>query len=180
MTGDSGTATPSASPRRDYGELIIPAVLVLVGTVVIAGIVTMDEAGDGGLFGAKAFPWIVAGLCYVVAILMAVSVFRPTPRPQSADPGDEADLILDHGHAPAEASNWRSVVIVVGGVLLFILILEPIGWLISGTLLFAIVAVGLGARNHIASVLGGLGIASVIQLAFSGLLGIYIPPGILG
>lgn len=170
----------AARPRRDLGALVIPAVLVSVGVMLLVGNLAMDVAGDAsGLVGPQAFPWLVTGLCFVVAVLMTWQVLRPHV-PADADPGDEADEILDGDPPEPVRSNWRSVGIVVGGVLLFIVALEPIGWLISGTLLFAIVAFGLGARQHVASLVGGLGIASAIQVAFSGLLGINVPSGILG
>lgn len=166
---------------RDLGALVIPAVLVVIGGFLVSGILTMDEAGEGGAFGPKTFPAIVATLCFVVAALMAVSILRSSGAAiESADPGDEADLILDADAPAPEGSNWQAVSIVVGGVILFIVMLQPIGWLISATVLFVIVSYGLGARNLVASLLGGLGMAALIQLAFSALLGIHIPPGILG
>ncbi|GAB3302729.1 tripartite tricarboxylate transporter TctB family protein [Epidermidibacterium keratini] len=179
---DDDVARSSATepPARDLGALVIPGVLVVLGTLLVTGIVTMREAGDGGLFGPKAFPWLVAGLCYVVAVLMTVQILRPHPPAASADPGDEADTILDTEPPQATSSNWRSLGIVIGGVVLFIVMLEPVGWLISATLLFAIVSFGLGARNHVVGLLAGLGMASAVQLVFSGFLGIHIPPGILG
>lgn len=167
-------------PRPDLGGLVIPAVLVVIATFLLVGTLTMDVAGEGGLFGPKAFPWIVLGLCYVVAALMTLDVLRPTPVVVSSDPGDEADSILDHEDIDTDKSNWRSVGIVVGGVVLFAVTLEPLGWLIAGTALFAIVAFGLGARNPLGSLIGGLGMTAAIQVLFSGFLGIHIPPGILG
>lgn len=166
--------------RRALGALIIPVVLLVVGIALVTGIVTMEETGDGGVFGPKAFPWLIAALCFVVAALMTLQVLRPSAATPTADPGDEADEILDGEPEAPAGTNWRAVIIVVAGVLLFILMLEPIGWLISATLLFGIVAAGMGARNHAVSLVAGLGLAAAIQLVFSGLLGIYIPPGILG
>lgn len=180
-TEDHARAEGAASaPRRDLGALVIPAVLLAVGLMLLVGNLTMDVAGDdAGLVGPQAFPWLVTGLCLVVAGLMTWQVLQP-PVVSDADPGDEADEILDHEPPEPARSNWRSIGIVVGGVLLFIVALEPVGWLISGTLLFAIVAFGLGARTHVASLIGGLGIAAAIQVAFGALLGISIPAGILG
>lgn len=171
---------PAVRPGVDLGGLVIPVVLAVIGTFLLVGNLTMDVAGEGGLFGPRAFPWIVLVLCYAVAALMAVEVLRPKPVTVSSDPGDEADSILDHEDIDTGKSNWRSVAIVVGGVLLFAVTLEPLGWLIAGTALFAVVAFGLGARSPLGSLLGGLGMTAAIQVLFSGFLGIHIPPGILG
>lgn len=172
--------SPTVRREVDLGGLVIPLVLAAIGTFLLVGNLTMDVAGEGGLFGPKAFPWIVLVLCYAVAALMAIEVLRPRPVAVSSDPGDEADTILDHEAVDTGVSNWRSVGIVIGGVLLFAVALEPIGWLIAGTALFAIVAFGLGARSPLGSFLGGLGMTAAIQVLFSGFLGIHIPPGILG
>ena len=98
----------------------------------------------------------------------------------TADPGDEADAILDLAPPEPEASNWRSLLIVAAGVLLFVALLQPLGWLIAGSLLFAVVGFGLGARSPLGLVLGGVGMTSAIQIVFSGFLGIHVPAGILG
>lgn len=177
---DVPSGTRTVRPAVDRGGLIIPVVLAALGTFLVAGILTMDVAGEGGPFGPKAFPWIVAALCYAVAALMAVEVLRPRPVVVTSDPGDEVDAILDAEVEQPGASNWRSFGIVVGGVLLFALTLEPLGWLITGTALFAIVSFGLGARSPWGCLVGGLGMSAAIQVVFSGFLGIHVPPGILG
>ena len=65
-------------------------------------------------------------------------------------------------------------------MLLFVALLQPLGWLIAGSLLFAVVGFGLGARSPLGLVLGGVGMTSAIQIVFSGFLGIHVPAGILG
>lgn len=180
MSAAPDTTTATVRPKVDLGALIIPAVVAAVGVFLVAGILGMRVAGDGGLFGPKAFPWIVAVLCFVVATLMTVEVLRPHPVTVTADPGDEADAILDLAPPEPEASNWRSLLIVAAGVLLFIALLQPLGWLIAGSLLFAVVGFGLGARSPLGLVLGGVGMTSAIQIVFSGFLGIHVPAGIFG
>ena len=62
----------------------------------------------------------------------------------------------------------------------FTLVLEPLGWLISATLLFVGMSLALGGRHHLRALVIGLGLASLIQVVFSGLLGMQLPAGILG
>lgn len=167
--GESPQPPPQHAPppERDLTALVIPAVLVAVGAFLVYGTATMNEAGDGGLFGAKTFPRIVAALCFVVALAMVADIVRPR-RVQA----DESE--------PAESSNWPALATVIGGLVFFILTLERLGWLIAATVLFTVVAIGLGNRRYLSCVLGGLALASVIQIVFSGLLEISLPPGILG
>ncbi|QFG68183.1 tripartite tricarboxylate transporter TctB family protein [Ornithinimicrobium pratense] len=163
-----GTAEAHGPPaERDLSAVIIPAVLVAIGGLLIYGTATMTEAGDGGLFGAKTFPRIVAGLCFVVALAMVADIVRPR-------------RLLVVEDEPREASNWPALLTVFGGLLFFILTLEWLGWLIAATILFAAVAIGLGNRRYLSCLLGGLVLASVIQITFSGILEISLPSGLLG
>ena len=59
------------------------------------------------------------------------------------------------------------------------ILLEPVGWLISATLLFWAMSVALGGRRHVTGLIMGLGLASMIQVVFSGLLGMSLPAGLL-
>lgn len=164
--GDA-TASETAPPERDLTALIIPVVLVAVGAFLLYGTATMDEAGDGGLFGAKTFPRIVAGLSLLVALAMTIDILRPKQVPT-----DEA--------AAPEAGNWQALGTVVGALVFFILTLEWLGWLIAATVLFTLVAIGLGNRRYLSCLLGGIAIASVTQIVFSGFLEINLPSGIIG
>lgn len=164
-------AGDGAVERTSRGALVIPAVLVVLGVFLVVGTTTMQEAGDGGLFGARTFPWIVAALCFATAVAMTIDTLRPRRRPSTATAG---------GGAAGTDINWRAVGTTVGGVLFFILTLQFLGWILAGTLLFAIVAIGLGSRSYLTCVLVGLALASIIQLVFSGYLGVSLPAGIIG
>lgn len=166
ITTTDDTVTPGQRTRKSRGALVIPLVLLALGVFLVVGTTTMDEVGDGGLFGARTFPWIVAVLCFAMAAAMTVDILRP------ALPG-----------APTETQddiNWAAVGTSVGGVVVFIVSLQWLGWILSATLLFTIVAVGLGNRRYLTCVLVGLAVASIIQLVFSGFLGVSLPAGIVG
>lgn len=180
-----------ATPRRDLGALIIPVVMVATGTYLVVGNLTMEEAGDGGAFGAQTFPWIVAAMCYALAVVLTIQALRPSTQaggsPTDIERADSReDSSEDSGEdssvdeARPARSNYRAVLTVVGAFLIFILGLNYLGWLISATLLFALVAVGLGNRSYLTCLLAGLGQAAAIQILFSGLLGVALPAGFLG
>ena len=81
--------------------------------------------------------------------------------------------------APPEGVNWVKLGSALASMIVFTLILEPVGWLISATLLFAAMSLSLGGKKVVASLVIGLGLASVIQIVFSGMLGMTLPAGIL-
>jgi putative tricarboxylic transport membrane protein len=65
-------------------------------------------------------------------------------------------------------------------VVLFALLLQPVGWLLSGALLFFGVAWAFGGRRPLFEAAVALAYSSVVQLAFVGGLGLNLPSGILG
>lgn len=175
---DQQTATPPrpTPPRRFWagkGALIMPALLVVLGVFLILGIFDMDVADDSEVFGPKAFPWITAALCFLVATLLTVSILR---NPEVPEP------VLDEHGVPVAgpASNWRATGITIGSFVVFAVLLIPAGWIIAGAVVFWGVTVGLGSTKYVANLLIGLAASSIMQLVFVGLLGLTLPPGIMG
>lgn len=162
--------TIESTTRRGFwagrAALLMPAVLVAIAVFLGVGIAQMEVAGSEELFGPKAFPLMTIMLLLVVAVLLTISIIR---NPEEAGP-DAEDL----------SSNWRSVGIVVGTLVLFIALLETAGWIIAAALLFAGVAVGLGSRRYGLLICVGFTISSLVQLVFVGLLGLSLPPGVFG
>ncbi len=188
VTHDGAATAPRRRPRPAHlsrGALIVPAVLVALGIFLVVGTVGMGVVGDGGLFGPTAMPWAVAVLCFVVAAALTVDILRPRPEYDSpthapATPVDADTPANTDTDTEPETVNARAVGIAVGGVAGFIVVLPWLGWILSATLLFATVAVALGNRRYPTCLLVGLAVASVIQIVFSGLLGISLPAGFVG
>ncbi|MFE4056208.1 tripartite tricarboxylate transporter TctB family protein [Streptomyces sp. NPDC059096] len=76
-------------------------------------------------------------------------------------------------------SNHRALAGLVGTIAAFIALLVPLGWLLSGALLFWGVARALGSRRPVFDLFLSIAISSTVQLAFSAGLGLNLPPGIL-
>lgn len=160
------------------GALIVPAILAGLGIFLVYGTVTMEVVGDGGLFGPTTMPWIVAVICFVIAVLLAFDILRPRPEydAPAADPAADSDT----SDALPEGINVPAVLTAVGGVAGFIVVLPFLGWILSATGLFTAVAAALGNRRWPGIVIGGLAVSSAVQVVFSGLLGISLPAGFVG
>ena len=182
-----------AAPGPDRGILIVAGVLLVIAGLLIYGNLTM-KVSDNGAFGPQTFPWIVAGICLLGAALIVIETLRhPRPAPSTPeqdamsgvsvlhDPFDETvapQLKADADEVP-KGVNWMKLGTALAALIGFTLILEPVGWLISATLLFWAMSVALGGRRHITGLIMGLGLASMIQVVFSGLLGMSLPAGLL-
>jgi len=109
---------------------------------------------------------ITIGLLLAVALILTIDILRNPEQPTRIG----EDL----------SSNWRSVGIVVGTLVLFIALLETAGWIIAAAVLFTGVALGLGSTRYGLLIGVGFAISSSIQLIFVGLLGLSLPAGVFG
>ncbi|MEE2037449.1 tripartite tricarboxylate transporter TctB family protein [Nocardiopsis sp. CT-R113] len=173
---DSGSAADppqaQAPPRAlsfwdGRGELIIGGLLLVMAVTLVIGNTGMDVIGDGGLLGPQGVGWFVAALAAVIGVLLIVSALRRTPERRGS-------------LAAEERTNWRAVGLVLLGIAAFSGLIDVLGWLVMATLMFTAVATGLGNRNLLRNLTVGFVMAAVIQIVFSGMLGLNLPSGVLG
>ncbi|OZF55713.1 hypothetical protein CH293_05095 [Rhodococcus sp. 14-2470-1b] len=173
MTAD--TTTKSEASRSFWvgrSGLIVPALLVALGIFLVYGTITMDVPATATSPGPQVFPSIVAVGCFVVALLVTIQLLV---KPDEIDRG-----VDDDGRAlTGTVSNWRTLAITVGSVALFIVLLNPLGWVLAGALLFWGVSIGLGGRRYVFDAAVALLVSSAVQLAFSAGLGLTLPGGVL-
>ena len=204
---DAGAATGPQGKRKPHfgtgrSEFVVVAVLYAAAVFLTIGTVTMNVQGKSAP-GPQFFPILVCIVLYLVATLLAIQIIRSPKVPDnSIHPGHgqfSADMLHDLGHlgqeedeaydnAPSQTptktwktySDWRTVGVLLGGVVAFVALLEPLGWIISAASLFWLVAYALGSRRPIFDIGVGLLFSSVIQLAFGAGLGLSLPSGFVG
>ncbi|OYO06442.1 tripartite tricarboxylate transporter TctB family protein [Enemella evansiae] len=157
---------------RGYGALVMPLLMLGAAGYLIYGLLTMQVVEGDELLGPTAMPWAAAIGLIVLAVIYAIDILR--------NPGDQHAGESTH----PTPINWRSVGIAVASLVVFALILEPIGWLLSGAVLFfgMTMALGLGdraARRPLFNALLALSFSAIVQLVFAGLLGLSLPVGML-
>ncbi|MFI1735948.1 tripartite tricarboxylate transporter TctB family protein [Streptomyces acidicola] len=203
-THPSPDTGPATYLRRRTG-LIVPLLLLVTGIVLGAGTLTMEVPANVASPGPQLFPTMVAVACVVFAVLLGIDILRrPEPEQVAArtatDTGtaarttEAADVTASSAstNAPEAAagdtadagatrvrSNRRAVAGLVGTIVAFIVLLVPLGWLLSGALLFWGVARALGSRRPVFDIFLSIAISSIVQLAFSAGLGLNLPPGVL-
>ncbi|MEW2352567.1 tripartite tricarboxylate transporter TctB family protein [Spirillospora sp. NPDC029432] len=184
---------PAGGRRRAWrgrSELLLAAFVTGLGVFVLAGTASVETAGPGLGPGPRFFPslvggaLIVTGACYVVDVLRGgrgdpehTEDTEPAePAEPTADTADTADTVSGGGAAGGR-SDWRAVALVSGAFLGFAALVRPLGWVIAGALLFAGVALALGARPwpRVAAVAVVLGLGT--YLLFSRGLGVPLPAG---
>ena len=170
-TTDTDTGT-SRSFWTGRSGLIVPALLVALGAFLVYGTITMNVPPTATSPGPQVFPAIVAGGCFVVAVLVTIQLMM---KPDVIDRGVDDDGAPHTG----TVSNWRTLSITVGTVAAFIALLEPLGWVLAGALLFWGVSIGLGGRRYVFDAAVALLVSSAVQIVFSAGLGLTLPGGVL-
>jgi putative tricarboxylic transport membrane protein len=154
----------------DKAQYLVCAVLVVVGAFLIYDAVTLD-AGFAKVdpVGPRLFPLAIGVILVLLAIVLAIAI--PRGSIGEADAGEDVD--------PNAPGDWRTVGLLVGLFVAVIVLVDPLGWVIMGTLLFAGAATILGSRHYIRNVVIGVVLALVSFYAFYSGLGIPLPAGVL-
>ena len=171
---------PDLPSFRGYGPLVMAAFVFAFASYVTWGIVTMEVPESAATPGPKFYPTILVVLSYILVAMLVVSTIR------KPSPGDEPRYVTPLGEYgggarinPDSARRWSltaSIVIFI----VFVLILEPVGWIISAALLFAGFSICMGHKKYLNAIAVGIIFSSAVQVAFSAGLGLNLPAGILG
>lgn len=170
--GAAGATAPAAEPERRnrIPDFLLCAGLALAGAVVLVDALQLSNNRTGtDPLGPKPVPVLVGSLLIILAAALAVAVARGNVGEQEA--GEDVDL-----HAK---SDLKTVLLLVGVFAANIVLIDILGWVISGGLLFYGCAIVLGSRHFIRDLM----IAAVLSLGtFYGFaigLGVALPAGIL-
>ncbi|MFI2619437.1 tripartite tricarboxylate transporter TctB family protein [Streptomyces sp. NPDC018584] len=164
--------TPERPDRRawlrEHSELGVCVLLLALGALVLTDALTMDvEIAQRGPIGPKTVPVAVGVGLLVVALLLAVDVLRGGRG--EAESGEDIDL--------SEPADWRTVLLLAGVFLGAAVLIEPLGFPVTGTLLFWGSAYALGSRHLDRDPLIAAVLSVVTYVIFNNLLGVPLPGG---
>ena len=166
----SATTDTRTGPLAGRSELGVALLLGVLGLVVLVDALRLDApTTDSDRVGPQAFPIAVAVLLLVSAVGLAVNVLRGGHG--QAEEGEDVDL-----SAPTE---WRVVVPLLAVFVANVLLIDVLGWVISGAMLFFGTAWVLGSRQVIRNLIISFTLSLATFYGFWVGLGIHLPPGIL-
>jgi putative tricarboxylic transport membrane protein len=170
MTATEESKEPEVAKPVDKAQYIVCAVLVAVGAFLTYDALTLD-AGFAKVdpVGPRFFPLAIGIILIVLAVILAIAI--PRGSVGEADAGEDVD--------PNSPGDWRTVGMLVGLFVLVILLVDPLGWVITATLLFAGAATILGNRHYVRNIAIGAALSLISFYAFYSGLGIPLPAGIL-
>jgi putative tricarboxylic transport membrane protein len=167
-TGSTAGATDRRSWLREHSELGVGVLLLVIGVLVLTDALTMDvDITQRGPVGPTTVPIAVGIGLLVVAVLLAVDVLRGGRG--EAEGGEDIDL--------SEPGDWRTVLLLAGVFLANAVLIGPLGFPISGALLFWGSAYALGSRRIDRDPLIAAVLSVVTYFVFNNLLGVPLPGG---
>jgi putative tricarboxylic transport membrane protein len=151
-------------------ELGVALLLLGIGGVVLVNAATLStNIAQRGPVGPKAVPLVVGTLLVLVAVMLARDVLRGG----RGEPEGGEDVDLTGG------SDWRTVLMLAGAFLANAALIEPLGWPVSGAVLFLGSALALGSRRYVRDAVISVVLSVGTWYLFVLGLGITLPVGIL-
>jgi putative tricarboxylic transport membrane protein len=144
------------------GEVAFGLAVLALGAFIAFETWTMPVVGVATTVGPRLFPGLVAAGLILVGLWLQLEAV--TTGPVEAD-GIEID--------------WPSFSLVASGLLLQIVLLETLGWILAGTLLFVMTARAFGSRRYLTNALIGLALTTLTLVVFDLGLDLELPVGSL-
>ena len=166
----AGVPTPAAERPSRAPDFALCVGLAVAGVVVLLDALRLSNNVTGvDPLGPKPVPVLVGGALILLAGLLAVAVARGNLG--EAEAGEDIDL-----HAK---SDLKTVLLLVGVFAANIALIDLLGWVISGSLLFYGLVIVLGSRHFVRDLVisAVLGLATFYGFAIG--LGVALPAGIL-
>ena len=168
----SPDTSPDSEARQD-DRPVDRAQYAFAAVLAVVGIYTIIDArglnvGFGDPVGPRVFPYVIGGGMIVLAVLLAVATARGDVA--EGEEGEDIDLTTP--------IDWLTVGKLVGILVLNLLLVDILGWAVTGALLFAGCAWALGSKTLIRDLIVGA-VLSVSSWYFFYSLGVSLTPGIL-
>ena len=140
------------------------ALLVAVGAMVLFFVALQIHVREVDVrWGPRLFPVAVMAALALTGVSVAVLEL----------------LFSGRGERPAEPNDWKAMAFVLAGLLLFGMLVEPLGFMIAAAALFVFVSRGFGSERLALDAAIGFALGGAIYFLFAQVLGLYLPGGSL-
>ena len=171
MSAASPGRAPVAPPRPSWaGPRATALGLLALGAVALVATFAIPGGRDGwSMSGARFFPLLVSiGLIVCsLALLARATVLR------------DADLGRHAGEEAAE-TTWSTPVVLAVALVAYVLVLEPLGYVVATALFFPLASRALGSRALVRDGVAGIVFAVAVDALFTRVLAVPLPIGIVG
>lgn len=152
----------------DTAQYGLAAVLAIVGIYTIVDARGLN-VGFGDPIGPRVFPYVIGAGMVLLAVLLAVATGRGDVG--EAEGGEDVDL--------TRSPDWLTLGKLAGVLILNLLLVNLLGWAITGGLTFAGCAWALGSKTLIRDLIVGFTLSVASWYFFYVVLDVPLSPGIL-
>ena len=166
-------SAPAETPERrtlPWGEWVISVALLGIGVVVVLDGLHQAASTSASGVGAGFMPKVVGVMLIALSLALMVQIARG----RRAEP-DEAE-----GDVDVRSTRWVPLAVCMAAVLVFIVGVESLGYVIVSSIVFWLCAWAIGARHVLRTAVIGVVLSVTVYLAFTRLLDISLPAGVLG
>lgn len=149
------------------GELVFTSFLFATSIVLLVDTANMVESNAVGFVGPKIFPFMVGGLMFFLSAIQLLLVLGGA---KGEPEGIEAGV-------KKEKANWKSFGIVVFALVLYASLIEILGFLIMGPILYFLIGKAIGVKKNIILAAVAVILSATVFFGFTQGLGLYLPLG---
>ncbi|GAA3711083.1 tripartite tricarboxylate transporter TctB family protein [Microlunatus aurantiacus] len=172
QTSTAGTewAPARSGPVRDLAQLGVCAFLVVLGVIMLVDATGLGDNTTGtDPLGPKAVPVFLGSALILLAVGLTVAVLRGS-KPE-LEGGEDVDL--------EARMDLKTVLMLIGVFVANIVLIDVLGWVISGAILFYGSAIALGSRHYLRALVIAVALSLITFYGFAIGLGVGLPAGIL-
>ena len=152
-----------------WGDLLVALGVVSLGAYFLQGAYRIKVLPSYSNIGPRFFQFLVAYALIVCGVMLTVQALRGV----RGIPEDAEDVDSD---AP---TDWRALAVMAAALLANLLLMRPGGFIVASTVLYLGVALAFHERSWLRAVAIGAVLSTAIYLAFTELLGLTLPAGIV-
>lgn len=167
MSSAPARTEPGPSTGR-LGTRIAAVVVVLGAAVVLVDAIRIASSGGFGPQQPGFFPLIVGIGLVVFGVAFLV---RATAAPDRA--------LLEQAAEEHARTHWRTLWAVIGALVVYAVLLEPLGYILATAVFFVVVARLAGSRHLLRDVVVAVLFSAAVYFGFTELLGVRLPAGLL-
>ena len=149
------------------GQVAVSVGILSIGVLILIGSFYLPAGAGYAQVGPGVVPKFVGG----GLILLGAALLREALTGGYRGVDEEAEK-----HLPMD---WVSFAWVSGGIILYGLLVETLGFVFASTILFVMVARSFGNRRWVLNIVVGVLLAAFVFAIFNYGLGLTLPPGIL-
>jgi putative tricarboxylic transport membrane protein len=149
------------------GELVFTSFLFATSVVVLVDTTNMVESNAVGFVGPKVFAYMVGVLMFVLSAIQLIAVIRG----ERGIPEEiEAGVALDY-------PKWRAFAMVAASLVAYAALVELLGFLVMGPILYFAVAKAVGLKRNALLAFIAIVLSIVVYFGFTMGLQLYLPLG---